>query len=256
MSTGKKVFFISDLHLGVDGKFSSKERELRICRWLKANVDQIEHLYLVGDIFDHWYEYKEVVPRGFIRWLGTLAELRDQGVPITAFTGNHDIWMYDYLTTELDIPIVRDPILIQHFGYDILIGHGDGLGPGDYGYKWMKKIFTNRICQWLFSRIHPNFSLWLMRKSSHTSRKYGADEGSFNREKEWLVQYCERKIQSHNYDFFVFGHRHLPIYHTLSNQKSIYVNLGDWLNFETYAILDASGIQLLYHDDENGKIYG
>lgn len=252
----KSVYFLSDLHLGVDGRYTSREREVRVCRLLRSVADDIGHLYLVGDIFDHWYEWREAVPRGFVRWFGVLAELRDAGVPITAFTGNHDVWLFDYLQEELDIVVERKPLAVEHFGRRLLIGHGDGLGPGDTGYKLLKKVFTNPLAQWLYSRLHPNFALRLMRSSSHTSRKYGDYEGQFIAEQEWLVAYAERKIQSTPYDYLVFGHRHLPIRYPLSNGTSTYINLGEWLSFETYGVLTPQGFDLLYYDNPNGIIYG
>ena len=158
----KKTYFASDFHLGINARLSSLDRERQICRWLDLVSQDAEAIYLVGDVFDYWFEYKSVIPKGFSRILGKLAEVRDKNIPIYFFTGNHDMWMFRYFEDELGIPIYRQPIIREIHGKTFFIGHGDGLGPGDYGYKMIKKIFANKTCQWLFARLHPNFGLWLM----------------------------------------------------------------------------------------------
>ena len=198
-----------------------------------------KEIYLVGDIFDYWFEYGTVIPKGYSRILGKLAALRDDEIPIYFFTGNHDMWMFRYLDEEMSITIYRQPIKKVIDGKTFFIGHGDGLGPGDHGYKFIKMIFSNRLCQWLFARIHPNMGIRIMKYVSGRSRHTHRDEEKFlGPVKEWLVQFCESKISNEDIDYFVFGHRHLPIEHQLSNGKSIYFNLGDWLSYYTYLVVE------------------
>lgn len=254
----KKTYFVSDFHLGIDARLSSAERERQVVRWLDGIQADAECIYLVGDVFDYWFEYKRVVPKGFVRLLGKLAELRDKGIPIYFFTGNHDMWMFRYFEEEFGIPIYREPIVREIHGKTFFIGHGDGLGPKDYGYKILKKILANPFCQWLYERLHPNFGLWLMRFSSGKSRPASAPPESkfLGPDKEWLVQYANQKIESEDIDYFIFGHRHLPIDYTLKNGKSRYINLGEWLYYNSYAVFDGKKIELKFFENEAGKIFG
>jgi UDP-2,3-diacylglucosamine hydrolase len=240
-----KVYFASDFHLGIDTSKPSRAREKMICQWLEVIRTDADTIYLVGDMFDFWFEYKQAVPRGHIRFLGKLAELRDDGIEIIAFTGNHDMWLFDYFPTELDIPIFRDQIQRTIGGKRFFIGHGDGKGPGDRGYKWLKKLFASRLCQWLFARLHPNFGIGLANFLSRRSRRLTTEETYLGEENEWLVQYANRKLdQFPDTDYFIFGHRHLPLDITLKNKKSRYINLGDWMNHFTYAVFDGREVQL------------
>jgi UDP-2,3-diacylglucosamine hydrolase len=253
-----KIYFASDFHLGVDARLTSQEREKQLVRWLDmVSVDATE-LFLVGDIFDFWFEYGTVIPRGFIRLQGKLAELRDGGLPIHFFTGNHDMWMFDYFENEMGIPVYRQPIERTFAGKQFLIGHGDGLGPGDYGYKFIKKVFANPVCQWLFARIHPNFGIRLANFWSGQSRETHLETPGFlGADKEWLITWCEDEIgRGKAMDYFVFGHRHLPINYTLSNQKSRYINLGDWLYYNSYAVFDGNDMQIRFFENPKGEIFG
>ena len=226
----KKTYFASDFHLGIPDTKSSYERERRIVRWLDSIKGQAESIYLVGDIFDFWFEYKRVIPKGYVRLFGKLAELRDAGLPIYYFTGNHDMWMFRYMETELDIPIYRAPIQREIQGKSFYIGHGDGLGPGDHGYKFLKKVFSNRTCQWLFERLHPNFGIGLANFWSYKSRTASDAMPAFEHiEKEWLYTFANEQAEQLDIDFFVFGHRHLAIDYMLKNGKSRYINLGEWI---------------------------
>lgn len=248
----KKIFFASDFHLGVEATLSSLDREKKIVEWLSSVQNQMEALYLVGDIFDYWFEYKSTIPKGFTRFLGKIAELRDADIPIYFFTGNHDMWMFDYFQEEFGIPVYYKPIQRQLHGKNFFIGHGDGLGPNDTGYKIIKKILSNRFCQWAYARLHPNLGIWLMKKFSHKSRDAGGDNTIFHgRSKEMLVQYAERKLESHPVDYFVFGHRHLPLNVKLSNGKSFYFGLGDWTHYQSYGVLDKGIFSLEYYERPN-----
>jgi UDP-2,3-diacylglucosamine hydrolase len=257
LTAGKKVYFASDFHLGIAGRLSAKARERQIVRWLEQIRSDAAAIFLVGDLFEFWFEYKRAVPRGYIRFLGKLAELRDAGIPIYVFTGNHDMWLFDYFPEELGIPIIREPIRLQMNDKQFMIGHGDGLGPGDHGYKRLKKIFANPVCQWLFARIHPNLGIGLAWFWSGKSRAAQREVEQFlGPEKEWLIQYCERKLPTQPADYFVFGHRHLPIDYTLSNGRSRYLNLGEWINFNSYAIFDGEQLELRFFENEAGKVFG
>lgn len=251
----KKTYFASDFHLGASAKETSSVRERRIVRWLEMIKKDAAAIYLVGDVFDFWFEYKTVVPKGYIRLLGKLAELRDIGIPIYFFTGNHDMWMFDYFEKELDIPTYRAPIVREINGKTFFIGHGDGLGPGDTGYKFLKKIFNHPFNKWLFARLHPNFGIGLADYWSNRSRDSQPEENYFlGEENEWLIAYANRKLETINADFFVFGHRHLPIDYTLKNGKSRYINMGDWLNHYSYAVFDGNDMQVQFFET-GGRVF-
>ena len=240
----EKIYFASDFHLGIDASLTSRDRERQIVRWLDQIQVDAKAIYLVGDIFDFWFEYKRAVPKGYVRLFGKLAELRDLGIQIYFFTGNHDMWMFRYFEDELDIPIYRKPIQVTMSGKQFLIGHGDGLGPKDYGYKILKKVLANPFCQWCYESLHPNFGLWLMQFSSGSSRNISPAKHQFlGEENEWLVAYCHRKLETLDIDFFIFGHRHLPIDYLLKNGKSRYINLGEWMNFNSYAVFDGNNLE-------------
>ena len=254
-----KIFFASDFHLGIDAGMSSEDREKKIVRWLDFIAPQAKEIYLVGDIFDFWFEYNSVIPRGFSHLLGKLRELRNTGIPITFFTGNHDMWMFDYFEKEYGIPIYRHPLLIHIGNHKFYIGHGDGLGPGDHGYKTIKKIFSNKICQWMFARIHPNLGFTLAKYWSGKSRvSHGRQDKFLGEDKEWLVQYSNDLIgkSKDEVDYFIFGHRHLPIDHKLKNGKCRYINLGEWMYYFSYAVYDGKDIQLQFFENDSGEVFG
>jgi UDP-2,3-diacylglucosamine hydrolase len=202
-------------------------------------------IFLVGDIFDFWFEYKRAVPRGFTRLLGKISELTDRGIPVHVFTGNHDMWIFDYLPQECGVTLHRAPIVREWNGRKFMIGHGDGLGPGDYGYKFIKRIFASKVCQWLFARLHPNFGIWLARSLSGYSRSTTGhkDLVYLGAQEEWLIVYCKEQLDREHYDYFVFGHRHLPINHALTS-ASRYVNLGEWMSGESWAVWDGEALTL------------
>lgn len=250
-----KIYFASDFHLGIDVKYTSKEREKQIVSWLDQIKSDAEELYLVGDLFDFWFEYKHAVPKGYVRFLGKLAELRDAGVKIYIFTGNHDMWIFDYFEKEFDIPTYRAPIEKDIKGKTFYIGHGDGLGPGDHSYKLLKKVFANRLCQWAFARLHPNFGIGLANYLSQSSRKAKNDVVEFHGDKEWLTIHANEVNAKKQHDFYVFGHRHLPIDYTLADGKSRYVNLGDWMNYNSYAVFDGQQMKLEFFENKDGKIF-
>ena len=199
---------------------------------------------LVGDIFDFWFEYKHAIPKGFARLQGKLAELTDSGIPVLLFTGNHDMWMFDYFPKELNIPVLRESISTSFGNKTFYIGHGDGLGPGDHTYKLLKRVFNNKACQWLFARVHPNLGIGVANMWSRRSRisNIKKDE-SFMGEAEWLVQYCREVENTQHHDYYIFGHRHLPLDLPIGD-NSRYLNLGEWVNFCTYAVYDGETLEL------------
>jgi UDP-2,3-diacylglucosamine hydrolase len=245
LPAGKRIYFASDFHLGTPDPVSSLEREKKIVAWL----DQIQHdahsIYLLGDIFDFWFEYRQAIPKGFIRLQGKLAELRDKGLPIYFFTGNHDMWMFDYFEKELGIVIYRKPQVLQVNNSKILIGHGDGLGDGDTSYKLLKRFFNSGICQWLFARIHPNLGISIAHFWSRKSRISNAvkEEKFSGEENEFLLTYCRALEKKNHHDFYIFGHRHLPLDLEVG-ESSRYINLGEWVHFNTYAEFGGGNVEL------------
>jgi len=250
-----KIFFCSDFHLGLDALETSKQREKLILDWLQWNASTMEALYVVGDIFDFWFEYHHVVPKGGIRILAALTDLHEQGIPVHIFTGNHDQWMFGYIQEELGIPVYYNPIQIELQNKKLMIGHGDGLGPGDRGYKFIKKVFRNSISRQLFSLIPPGLGIPIARYWSSASRKKGKVENKFmGEENEWLIQYCQAQVKSHpnSVDYYIFAHRHLPLDWKLAD-GSRYINLGDWLKYHSFAVLESGNLQLQFYKNSTAS---
>ncbi len=244
MATRDKIYFASDFHLGAHPRSTTRKRESSIVSWLDAIKADAAELYLMGDVFDFWFEYATVVPKGYIRFLGKLAELADVGVKITLFKGNHDMWMLGYLKTELGAEIVDDERIIERNGKTFYLHHGDGLGPGDSTYKVLKKVFRSRLCQWLFARLHPNLGIGIAQRwSAHSRLASGSRESFQGEDKEWLVVYAKSILEKQHYDYFVFGHRHLPLDIELPG-GSRYINLGEWIHYNTYAVFDGDKLEL------------
>ncbi|MGB4399827.1 MAG: UDP-2,3-diacylglucosamine diphosphatase [Daejeonella sp.] len=244
---GTKIYFASDFHLGVPDNISSREREDRIVRWLDMIKSDAAEIFLVGDVFDFWFEYTTVIPRGFIRFQGKLAELSDSGIKITLFKGNHDMWMFDYFGMELGIDIISDELILERNGKKFYLHHGDGLGPGDHKYKLLKKVFRSKLCQWLFARLHPNFGIGIAQSWSKDSRaKNEKLESLEDVEKEWLYIYSRDLLKQEYYDFLIFGHRHLPLDLPLGTSR--YINLGEWVHFSSYAVFDGESLELKYFE--------
>lgn len=239
----KKVYFASDLHLGLPNHELSLPREKLFIKWLDEIKHDTAELYLVGDIFDFWFEYKYVVPKGYNRFLGKIAEFTDSGIPVHFFSGNHDVWMFDYFQKELGIEMHTKQMIKVLDGRKFFIAHGDGLGPWDKGYKLLKSIFTNPTLQWLFARLHPNFSLWFGNQWSVSSRYSKEITHQFRGEEELITRFTRLELQQTHYDFFIFGHWHSPIIYPL-NQSSNLVILGDWLVNNTYTVWDGEKLLL------------
>ncbi len=237
-----KIYFASDLHLGAPDAARSLLREQHFVRWLDTIKGDACELYLLGDVFDFWFEYNKAVPKGYVRILGKLAELADLGVQIHYFVGNHDMWMHQYFTEQFGADIQYHPVERTLYGKQYFIAHGDGLGPGDHSYKLLKRIFRNRLAQWAFHRLHPNFGIGLADYFSKRSRKKtGHLDAIDHGENEYLLVFAHETLkETPKIDYFVFGHRHLPKYHALENGKE-YINLGDWISHFTYLSVDESG---------------
>lgn len=247
VADGKKIYFASDLHLGAPYYEGSLKRERHFIAWLDMIVPSAKEVHLVGDVFDFWFEYKTAVPRGFTRMLGKLAEITDSGIPVYMYLGNHDMWMFDYLPKEIGVQIVDSPQERSWFDQQCYIAHGDGLGPGDYGYKLLKRVFRNSLCQWLFARLHPNLGIGIARYFSDQSRlATKIEERDFlGEDKEWLIIHSKEVHQSRpDINLFIYGHRHLPMDVDLGNNSRC-INLGDWIVHFTYGVLDEEGFQLL-----------
>ncbi|MEO8710987.1 MAG: UDP-2,3-diacylglucosamine diphosphatase [Parafilimonas sp.] len=247
---GKKIYFLSDFHLGAPDFASSLTREKKIVSFLDSIRHDAQQIIIAGDIFDFWYEYKTVVPKHFVRLLGKLAEITDSGIPVMLFAGNHDMWMRDYFETELNIPVYFEPKTFNWNNKKFFVGHGDGLGPGDHGYKFIKKIFRNKFCQWLFGQLHPTAGMSLANYFSRKSRqKTGASDAVFlGEDKEWLIIYSREMLAKEHYDYFIFGHRHLPLNVKL-NDDAKYINLGDWITHFTYSVFDGNTVELKKWED-------
>ena len=245
MDKGLTIYFASDQHFGAPTAAFSFPREQKFVAWLDSIKHDADVLFLLGDLFDFWFEYKTVVPRGFVRVLGKLAELKDRGIAIHFFTGNHDLWMHDYFEKELGIPVYHRPMEFTFNGKTFLIGHGDGLGPGDKGYKRMKKVFIHPFSKWLFRWLHPDIGVKLAQYLSVKNKLISgdADVKFLGEDNEWLVLYSKRKLQTKHYNYFIFGHRHLPM--TIKvGEDAYYINLGDWIGYFTYAVFNGETLEL------------
>ena len=242
---GKHIYFLSDFHLGTPSYAESLMREKKVVAFLDSIKATAAEILIVGDMFDFWFEYKTTVPKGYVRLLGKLAELTDAGIKIHFFVGNHDMWMSGYFEQELNIPVYFHPKTFEWNGKKFFVGHGDGLGPGDHSYKFLKSVFRNPISQWLFGAVHPSWGIGLANYFSRSSRaKTGnKDKQFYGEEGEWLIIFCRQTLAKEHFDFFIFGHRHLPIDYKLTD-TSRYINLGDWLHYFTYAVFDGNNVEL------------
>ena len=248
---GKKAYFASDVHLGLYPYDKSRERERFFVSWLDSIKKDAGALFLVGDIFDYWYEYKKVTARGFVRFLGKLCEITDSGIPVYFFTGNHDVWVFDYLPSETGVMVFKNPIEIEMNHRKFYIGHGDGVGPGDNGYKMLRKIFHSKFLQFLFSKIHPNITYALGHNwSKHSRYSKGLVEQFLGMDKEYNILFAQDYRKENKIDYFVFGHRHIPMDIKLSEDSRL-INLGEWISACTYAEFDGMEMNLCSFRDKN-----
>ena len=260
MNSGTNIYFASDLHLGAPNPEMSLTRERHFVRWLDSISEDVAELYLLGDVFDFWFEYRHAVPKGYIRLLGKLAELSDQGVKIHLFTGNHDQWYRDYFPTQIDAQIHAHPITKEFFGRTYYLAHGDGLGPGDHGYKFLKKIVTHPLSKWLYARLHPNLgiglALWFSRLGgNHHYYNPGEDEVIHLGMKEFLYQHSIEYSQTHpEIDTYIYGHRHILIDDQLEDGPHIIV-LGDWIQYFSFLKISPEGPMLHTFPPQNINQY-
>lgn len=249
LDSNKQVYFASDFHLGAPNLEKSHKREKKIIRWIDEIAPSAAGIVLVGDIFDFWFEYKRAVPKGAVRLLGKLAEMSDKGLPIVVFTGNHDLWMRDYLTQELNVVVYHQPEVFQIGKQKIYVGHGDGLGPGDRKFKFIKRIFTAGANQALFRWLHPDIGIKLAEAWSAKSRQKDLTHPQpFLGENEPLFRFCQQIEAQEHHDGYVFGHRHYP--HQLAvSDRATYYNLGDWVEHFTYGIASINSFDLKKYED-------
>lgn len=246
MINARKLYFASDFHLGVPSYESSLLREKRIIAWLDFIKQDAAEVFLMGDLFDFWFEYKHVVPKGYIRFLAKLAEMVEMGIKITLFKGNHDMWMFGYLEKEIGVKIVSDELVLSVEDKRFYLHHGDGLGLGDRNYKVLKKVFRSKLCQWMFSWLHPNIGMAIAGTWSKNSRIANNKKEEFKSEdEEWLVAFSKERLVTEHFDYFIFGHRHLPLSIDLGG-GSLYINLGEWINYNSYAVFDGNELELKY----------
>ncbi len=249
--TNGKIYFASDFHLGVPDHDKSLEREKKLVRWLDEIKTDASEIFLMGDVFDFWFEYRTVVPKGYVRLLGKLAEITDSGIPVHVFRGNHDVWAFEYLKTEMGVELHRKPEIRNFNGKVFYLAHGDGLGPGDRGYKFLKKVFELKLNQLLFKWLHPDLGTRMGLYFSHRSRianiaREQKNDFRFVVEEEMLFHYCQSVLlENQNIDYLIFGHRHMPLVHPL-NQKTKMVILGDWVTNFSYAVFDGETLDLRY----------
>ena len=251
----KYLYFASDLHLGAPNAQKSAAREKAFINWLDHIKPSAKAIYLLGDVFDFWFEYKTVVPKGYTRLFGKIAELSDAGIEIHFFKGNHDMWVFDYFEKELGLTLHSDSYTFSYADKQFYLHHGDGLGPGDYKYKVLKRFFRSSLCQWLFARLHPNFGIGLASFLSRRSRANGGSKDAkyTGPQDEWLFQYVQELAQTQHHDFYLFGHRHLPLY--LQHESALYLNTGDWLQYYTFARFDTEKLELLQWTDNQVSSY-
>lgn len=247
MNNRNKIYFASDVHLGAQTIPNGREHEQKFVRWLDSIKNTAQEIYLLGDIFDFWFEYKKVIPKGHTRLLGKLCELTDSGITIYFFTGNHDIWVFDYLPEETGVIVHRKPVIRELNGQRFFIAHGDGLTPFEKKYNRLKAVFTNPVAQWLFRQIHPDWGIRLAKFWSRKSRENNQDteKSAFKGDNEWLVVWTKEYLKKEHFDYFVFGHRHVAKEIELSKTSKL-IFLGDWIHHFTYGEWDGKQLEIKY----------
>jgi UDP-2,3-diacylglucosamine hydrolase len=233
-----KVYFFSDAHLGLGERAEELRKEQYLVRFVESIRHDAEQVFIVGDLFDYWFEYKTVVPKGYFRLFTKLSDLTEQGVHVCFIAGNHDFWMKDYFHVEMGMDVRFKPLAAEIRGKRFLIHHGDGLLNGDTGYRILKRILRNRLSIFLFSLIHPDIAGAIAQWSSRTSRKYTSNR---KYESDGMTAFASQKLRE-GFDFVIMGHNHVPSYHRIG--KGVYVNLGDWIRQNTYAVFDGKKLEL------------
>ena len=253
----KNIYFLSDAHLGSLAIPHRRMQERRLVRFLDSIKEKAAAVYLLGDMFDFWYEYKYVVPKGFTRFLGKISELTDMGVEVHYFTGNHDIWAYDYLERECGVILHKQPLTVELYGKVFYLAHGDGLGDQGKGFKVIRSIFHNRLCQWAFSALHPRWGIWFGQtwaKHSRLKRPGGEEQPYMGEEREPLLRFTRHYIQYHpNVDYFIYGHRHIEIDKQLTKKARVVV-LGDWISQFSYVVYDGEHLFMSQYIEGESKV--
>ena len=254
----KNIYFLSDAHLGSWAVEHRRMQERRLVRFLDSIKEKAAAVYLLGDMFDFWYEYKYVVPKGFTRFLGKISELTDMGVEVHYFTGNHDIWAYDYLAEECGVILHKQPQTIELYGKIFYLAHGDGLGDPNKSFKVIRSIFHNKTCQWLFSGLHPRWGMWFgLTWAKHSRMKHGmgGDPPDYmGDDKEHLILYTKKYIQYHsNVDYFIYGHRHIEVDKQLTKKARVII-LGDWISQFSYVVYDGEHLLMQEYIEGESKL--
>ena len=245
LQEGKKIYFASDFHFGIPDYESTRKRELKVCAWLESVRHDAQVIFLLGDLFDAWMEYKKVVPKGNIRFLGKLAELSDKGIEIIVFTGNHDLWMHGYFEQEMQIRVYKTAQTFDINQKLFHLAHGDGVSKKEWKYRIMKSLLHSKVSQWVYRQLHPDLGLRLADFFSRLGPKHKYDDLSMkDHAKEFQILYANSLLQQRHYDYFIFGHRHIPCEFELQ-AGSKFINLGDWISYDTYAIFDGETTRLL-----------
>lgn len=256
MSQRKPIYFISDLHLGTTYDGASRQREKLVVNFLESIADDAAQLFLVGDILDYWYEYRTVVPRGYVRFFGALAALADKGVKITWFIGNHDIWLFDYVRDEIGVEVIDGQLVTELYGKRFLITHGDGVGKLPRGFRFIRSVFRNKLCQKLYAAIHPRWTVPFAHRWSSYSRLNDKSQPQFDIASDYLALYAEQWQKEHPeqpVDFFVFGHRHIVVDEKLPNSDARLIILGDWLTHFSYGKYDGNMFHIGKYIDKTSK---
>ena len=246
MERGKKIFFASDAHFGLRLNEDPKKSEKRFVDWLDSIKQEAEALYLLGDMFDYWFEYKTVVPKGYTRFLGKLAEFTDAGIPVFIFTGNHDIWMFGYLSEEVGATIVTSPMEVNLGGKRFYLAHGDGLADPSRSFRFYRFFFRNKFCQWMYKKVHPDWTVplgYAWSRRNRIKRINGKTEGYMSEEKEYLVRFAKNYPRRDNIDCYIFGHRHIMLDLMIPDNKRIII-LGDWITHFSFAVFDGEQLYL------------
>jgi len=249
LNQGHGIYIVSDLHVGAPNWEESLLREKQFVNWLNAVEADLGELILLGDIFDFWFEYKRSVPKGFLRILGKLAELGDKGIPIHLFTGNHDLWYGASLPRQIGLTLHTQPIIREWYGKKFYLAHGDGLGPGDHGYKFMKRLITHPLIKWLYGCMHPDWGIGLAHYVSGLSRKHQDSispysENTFLGEQEYLLIHSREQLKTRpDLNYFVYGHRHI-LREVSLGPHSTCVFLGDWIQYFSYLKIHEEEVQL------------
>lgn len=240
----KKYYFLSDAHLGSVSHRNSIDTERKLCRWLDVVKKDADAIFLLGDIFDYWFEYKHVVPKGFTRILGKLAEVTDAGIKVHFFIGNHDIWLTDYLAKECGLILHFEPLTTDILGKKFFLAHGDGLGDESWSFQLLRKIFHSRFLKQCFSAIHPRWTVPLAHTWSNSSRENGGVQGYLGEDREYLIRFAKQQlISTPDVNFFVFGHRHILLDLAITEESHVII-LGDWISFFSYAVYDGETMKL------------